>query len=105
MGPDLTRTYSRFGPEGMDAMLETLFFPTMVPLYQGRPLTLEEQANLKAFFASVTSFASAPGYTLAFGLIALGGMGVLLAAMGAIWRRRLRAVREPLVRSAIEERS
>jgi hypothetical protein len=100
LGPELTRTYTRFGPVGMDAMLETLYFPAMVPLFENHALTPGEQADLKAFFQSVASRPPPPDYTLEFGLIALGGLGVLLAATALIWKARLRSVREPLVERA-----
>ncbi len=105
MGPDLTGVSTRFGPEGMDAMVQTLYFPSMVPLFQNRPLTPREQADLKAFFQSVDSLLPPPSYTPAFGVIALCGMGVLLGASWAIWRRRLRGVRASLVETAAGERS
>ena len=53
MGPDLTRAYSKMGPEGLNSALETLFFPAMTPLFAYRPLTLNERRNLAAFFESV----------------------------------------------------
>jgi hypothetical protein len=102
MGPDLTGVSSKFGPEGMDAMVQTLYFPSMVPLFQNRPLTPREQTDLKAFFQSVASLPTPPTYTPGFGLVALGGMGVLLGATWAIWRHRLRGVRESLVGAAPE---
>ena len=48
MGPDLTRAYSKIGPEGLNSALETLFFPAMTPLFAYRPLTLNERRNLAA---------------------------------------------------------
>lgn len=104
MGPDLTRLSPKLGPDGMDAVLETLYFPAMVPLFENRPLTPQEQADLKAFFQSVSSLPPPPDYTLEFGLIAVGGLGVLLAATAAMWHGRLRRVRKPLVASAVGER-
>jgi mono/diheme cytochrome c family protein len=105
LGPELTKTYTRFGPQGMDAMLATLYFPAMVPLFENHPLTPEEQADLKAFFQSAASLPPPPDYTLAFGLIALGGLGILLGAAALIWKARLRGVREPLLKRARGERA
>lgn len=48
-GPDLTHEYSKLGSDGMDAALQLLPFADMIPLYESRPLTAEEQSNLKAF--------------------------------------------------------
>ena len=53
MGPDLTRGYSKMGPEGLNSALETLFFPAMTPLFRYRPLTLNERRDLAALFESV----------------------------------------------------
>ncbi len=100
MGPDLTKTYSKFGPEGADAMLQTLFFPTMMPLFQDRSLTAAEQADLKAFLAGAAALPPPPDYTLEFGVIALCGLLALLLASGIIWRKRLRGVRATLVKTA-----
>ena len=33
MGPDLTKAYSKLGPQGLNSALETLFFPAMTPLF------------------------------------------------------------------------
>jgi hypothetical protein len=89
----------------MDAMLQTLFFPTMVPLFRDHPLTTAEQADLKAFFHEAAARTPAPDYTLEFGLTAIAGMLVLLAATGFIWHRRLRRVRAPLVEAAMRRRA
>ncbi len=100
MGPDLTKTYTKFGPAGVDAMLQTLFFPAMMPVFQDRALTPAEQADLKAFLAGAAALPPPPDYTLEFGLVALGGLLVLLASSGAIWRKRLRGVRAALLKTA-----
>ncbi|MCM2264765.1 MAG: c-type cytochrome, partial [Desulfuromonadales bacterium] len=50
-GPDLTTMFENFGDEGIADILETLPFPSMEPIYATRPLTDEEQADLRAFFA------------------------------------------------------
>lgn len=36
--------YDRFGPDALQTMLETLFFPTMAPIFVNRPLTPQEQS-------------------------------------------------------------
>jgi mono/diheme cytochrome c family protein len=51
LGPDLTRVYQKLGDAGMAQALSTLPFPTMKPLYVNKPLTKEEQSDLRAFFA------------------------------------------------------
>ncbi len=99
MGPDLSGIYQSLGPEGTDVTLQTLFFPTMLPLYEKRPLSSDEQRALKAFLSRA---GTAPvGERDAFWLaaFAVGGLVVFLAFTGLAWRSRLRAVRAPLVKA------
>ncbi len=104
MGPDLTREYSKLGDEGMDAVLETLYFPTMLPLFQNRMLTPDEQSDLKAFFQQSAS-RPPQNLTVIFAVIAVVGFLILTAASRVLWRDRLRAVRAPLIKAAGEPRS
>jgi hypothetical protein len=48
LGPELSSLAS-LEPEALDGLLETLPFPTMAPLYEGRPLGAAERADLVAF--------------------------------------------------------
>lgn len=50
LGPDLTHVYTRFGREGLAGMLGSLPFPTMQGIFATRQLTVDEQADLLAFF-------------------------------------------------------
>ena len=97
VGPDLSGAYDMLGPEGVDATLQTLFFPTMQPIYNARPLTPEEQAALKAFLQQSSGSSSVRRDTLAIAGLALSGFFVLVAIAWLTWRRRLRAVRAELV--------
>jgi cytochrome c553 len=97
MGPDLTRTAARFGDVGMDAALQTLFFPAMTPIFDPRPLTVDEQRDLKAFFQQLQSRRPPEGITLELAALACTGFVVLLALAWAIWRRRLPGVRRTLL--------
>jgi mono/diheme cytochrome c family protein len=105
LGPSLTREYSKLGPEGMDTALHTLFFPAMAPLYDPHPLTVAEQADLKAFFEEADSRPPAKDRTIAAVLIALGGFGILVLITWALWRDRLRSVRRTLVETAMSKGS
>lgn len=49
LGPDLTLAASKFGDAGLASVLASTPFPTMTPIFAPRPLTPEEQANLRAF--------------------------------------------------------
>lgn len=98
IGPDLTNAYEKYGgAQGVASILQTLPFPTMVPIFDGRPLTTSEQADLAAFLAEAPQAERPAGSAgklvgLSFGAVAaLSGLALVL------WRRRLVAVRRPLV--------
>jgi ubiquinol-cytochrome c reductase cytochrome c subunit len=103
MGPDLSAVYQMLGPEGTDVTLRTLFFPTMMPIYQDRPLTGAERRALAAFFAQSAAGPAGERDTLV--VAALAGVGfLLLAALTWLtWGRRLRGVRAALVARAVAE--
>ncbi len=100
LGPDLSGVYQMLGPEGTDAALQTLFFPTMLPIYQARPLTPPEQQALKAFLEQANGTSGAQQDTLVLAASAFVGFLILVGAAWLAWRRRLRGVRAPLVRHA-----
>jgi len=100
LGPDLTGSFAILGPEGMDAALETLFFPTMVPIYDTRPLTADEQRNLKAFLAQAGVGAPPTNVTPVIVSTAIVAFLFLLGLAGVIWRDRLRDTRRMLVQTA-----
>jgi mono/diheme cytochrome c family protein len=95
---DLTSMYADYGAEGVAAILESLPFPSMEPIYASRPLTAAEQADVTAFLAQVAGrppLQAGPrvawhvvvGGAIVFGLLVLFGWG------------RLKGVRQPLVES------
>jgi hypothetical protein len=106
LGPDLSDYASRAGSEGVQAVVETLFFPTMVPVFRDRPLTVTEQADLQAFFERSGATPPVAGaWSKVLGVAVLGCL-LLLGVSAWIWRARLRGVRAPLVeRTRREERS
>lgn len=96
LGPDLTGAYSKLGdalvlwPETTDPMR---------PIFLSKPLTESEKADLLAFFVSTDVTKRS---TEVIGqLIGLAVVGVVVFAVliQLIWRRRLIAVREPMVSS------
>jgi cytochrome c553 len=93
-GPDLTGMFENFGDEGIADILQSLPFPSMEPIYATRPLTAEEQADLRAFFAKVTG-APVANNGLLFGE-ALSGVALFLGAVLLFGRERLRGVRRSL---------
>ena len=100
MGPDLTRSFALLGELGMDATLQTLFFPTMMPIFDARPLTPDEQRGLKAFLRQTQSSPQAPDITWELLLIACAGCAGLLLVGGMYWRGRLAGVRRSFVAAA-----
>lgn len=100
LGPNLTRTYSKLGPEGLSTALHTLFFPTMAPLYDRHLLTAPERSDLFAFFKQADSRRVLRDRTAAVAAIALAGFAILLFLTWVLWRDRLRSVRRTLVETA-----
>lgn len=103
LGPDLTGSYEKYGgAQGLGSSLEAMTFPTMAPIFAGKPLTVGERADLVAFLAAAptqerTAGAAGKLIGLSVGLAVL----IVLAAL-VFWRRRLTGVRRPLVSSARE---
>jgi hypothetical protein len=67
--------------ESLDGLLDALPFPTMVPIYDGRPLTSEERAHLTAFLLPAAQQGPPQGgWRLeALALLVAGGLFLLLA--------------------------
>jgi len=105
MGPDLTGVYSKLGPDGMDAALDTLYFAPMAPLYNNRPLTPAEQQKLAAFFQQAAQNPTHPAITAKLGLISLAGCLGLFILNGIVWKKRLRGVRRGLELRARNQRT
>jgi mono/diheme cytochrome c family protein len=103
LGPDLTRACERLGgAAGLDSWLRTLPAPTMQPVYKRQRFTDEEVRSLVAYFTETgTRGREDDGVApLNFFLIGLGGAALALWGFDALWRRRFRAVRRPLVDGA-----
>lgn len=100
-GPDLTQVVQRYGGEaGLRAVLGTIAFPSMVPVYQNRPLTPQEQADLTAFMQqSAGETVPSKGWRhITLYILVFGMMDVFLVLLFA-WHRRLpHHMRQPLSR-------
>lgn len=100
LGPDLTHTYSKLGPQGLDAALQTLFFPAMTPLYEAHQLMPQERGDLKAFFKAEDGQQPQDNkITVVFIGIGLAGLILWLILAAVIGRNRLRGVRRSLLES------
>ena len=98
LGPDLTDSFAKYGgQQGLQAALETIPFPTMIPIFSRKALTASERGNLIAFLENAPDQqrpASTAGKLVGFSVGAACALAIL--AMG-IWRHRLSGVRKPLV--------
>lgn len=89
LGPDLTGAYERYGENGLVAVLGTISFPSMVPVYQNRPLTEQEQSDLTLFLSESAGAdpASRSGRHFVMYIFAFAALDVFLGVL-FIWRRR-----------------
>jgi cytochrome c2 len=97
LGPDLTQAFGKYGEDGIASVLASTPFETMIPIFDDRPLTAQEQVHLSEFLgrASVSSRTASSVGQLA--LLAAAGAAFLLLVMRIIYRRRLKEVRRPMV--------
>lgn len=105
LGPDLTLVYERLqGRKGVGAWLLAPASPTMQPVFRAHPLKPNEVLALTALFedSAKRGLQADSASLLNFFLIGLGGMVVGLISLDALWKRRFRAVRRPLVRRVRE---
>lgn len=89
LGPDLTGVVGRYGGEGgMAGVLAGLPFPTMRGIFNSRPLTPQEQADLLAYLAQSEGVAAANQAdlnSLWFWAFGAGGALVLFIVMAFFW--------------------
>jgi mono/diheme cytochrome c family protein len=96
LGPDLTGVYGRLGGEpGMTAWLGNPGSPTMRPIFEGRPMTEDEIADLVAFFADAPERDQPSDTFDALMLLGFVGFVALLGAMAIAWR----GMRQPYART------
>ncbi len=98
LGKDLTHVFARLGDEGMDAALRSPPFG-MSKIFQEHPLEDDEVFALRAFFYDVNrppTESAAGGISFIF--IGILGALIMLILLNVAWSRRLRAVREPLLK-------
>jgi mono/diheme cytochrome c family protein len=99
LGPDLTSAFQKYnGEAGIVAVLTTVAFPTMQPVYLGAPITEQEATDLAAFLAAAPQAERPGGSVWKLFLLSLGGVAGFAAIALVVWRRRLAGVRRPLLR-------
>ena len=91
LGPDQTHVYTRYGGDaGLAGVLATLPFRTMQGIFANKLLTINEQADLRAFFARADKLGQ-PRTKMNLQTILGAGSGValvLLAGMLFFWPRQ-----------------
>jgi mono/diheme cytochrome c family protein len=107
LGPDLTAVNTKYKDPELIAILQNPAFPVMKSVFQTRPLNDEEIVQLFAYLQNAKlAFPAAqatPGaITIEPWFIVVGFVSVMVAliAMSLLWRKRLRGVREELVKRA-----
>ncbi len=103
LGPDLTGVSRKLGPHGLEVATKTLYFHVMTAIYDTHPLTLEERADLVAFFDQAATQPKPRLNTQIVALIAFVGFLTLLSITHFMWRDRLKSVRRKMVERAARE--
>ncbi len=98
LGPDLTDAAKRYGVEGLANTLETIPWPSMIPIFTDHPLTSQEQADLHAFLVASTGEPIGNREPWLIGLSLAGLIGIAVF-FGLIYRRRIRGVRRALMKT------
>ena len=98
LGPDLTGAYAKYnGDAGLTAFLNSVPTVTMNAVWTRQPLTAQEQADLVAFLKQAAVTARPIDAVGQLAALAVVGMIVLLVIAQLYWRKRLVAVRRPMV--------
>jgi mono/diheme cytochrome c family protein len=107
LGPDLTAALTKYKDPELISILQNPNFPTMKSVFGTKPLSDEEIVKLFAFLQNAKlqnpALQAQPGVIRIEPWFAAFGAGALLLSLVAIdraWRKRLRGVREELVRRA-----
>lgn len=82
-GPDLSAAHAQYGADGLDAMLEDVVFPSMLPIYQRHAVTREERADLVAFLGEATGApppALGSGFATGVAVAAAAFLGLVVLA-------------------------
>jgi len=102
LGPDLTNVYERLkGRKTLSAWLIAPGTETMQPIFKSHPLSSEEINALVAYFEASAGKVPAQPASNRLAMLLMGLMGATAVVFGfdAMWKRRFRGVRQPLVDS------
>lgn len=102
LGPDLTPAFNKYTETGLATFLATMPLPTMKAVWSARPLTPQEQSNVRAFLHQA-SVAGRPIEALGrLAALAAGGTVLLFLVAQLYWRRRLTTVRRSMLERSVE---
>ncbi len=98
LGPDLTPAYNKYGGDaGLQAFLNSVPTVTMNAVWTRQPLTPQEQTDLVAFLKQVSVSERPIDVVGQLALLAVIGTVLFLILAQLYWRKRLVAVRRPMV--------
>ncbi len=103
LGPDLTKVFERYeNRRKLGTWLSAPATETMNPTFRDHPMESDEILPLVAYFkhANTNHEEDTASRGLIFALLGLAGAAGAVLLLDRLWRRRFRAVRKPLVRSA-----
>ncbi|MGH9449459.1 MAG: c-type cytochrome [Terriglobia bacterium] len=103
LGPDLSGVYHKLGPQGTQTAMQTLYFHVMTAIYDPHPLTVQERADLIAFFKQAATQPKPRWNTQIIVLIGFIGFLILLSITHFVWRDRLKSVRRAMVERATRQ--
>jgi len=101
LGPELATTLSSMDTATLDGLLETLPFPTMAPIYDGRTLTPSERADLAAFLVPAAQ-RGPPNGAWRFAVWGAAVAVVLFLVLAVAWRQRKGPTRARLLSRAAQ---
>lgn len=89
LAKNLTHVYSDYNDKGLSVALSKLAFPVMEEVYADKPLTEDENFQIKAFLYSEDKEGVEPfGFQKKFVFLGLGGVVLLLGIIDFVWRKR-----------------
>ena len=87
LGPELSSGLATMDPAALDGLLEALPFPSMTPVYEGRPLTPGERSDLVAYLIPAAG-KGPPRDAWHFEACGAFVAALLFLALALAWRRR-----------------